>query len=350
MMSGQANADHRDPGAIGVPGILLTHAIHPLAQARLAELGAVRVAPDTSFDTLRRYASGCEVVVVRAPLPEDIFATASSLIGAVRHGAGVDMIPIEAATAHGVLVANVPGVNASTVAEHVMGAMVRLARGGAAVAAPLLAGRSAGWARARAIADEGFELAGRTVGLVGYGHVGRAIARVCTLALGMRVLAHTRNGIGEGASWAAPATLPEVLQAADFLVLACPLTSATRGLIGAAQLAMLRPTAFVINVARGPVVQEAALIEALRSGRLAGAALDVFDTQPLPDDHPYWQMPQVLITPHVAGISADSMLRMGQAAAEAVADLLRGDVPAHCINPQAIAAFRQRVGSRGRAG
>jgi D-3-phosphoglycerate dehydrogenase len=350
MKSGPTFPDQPGRGPAGARGILLTHAIHPLAQARLAELGSVRVAPDTSFDTLRRSARDCTVVVVRAPLPDDIFAAAPTLLGAVRHGAGVDMIPLEAATAHGVLVANVPGVNAGTVAEHVMGAMVRLARGGTAVTAALTAGRSAGWASARAIADAGFELAGRTVGLVGYGHVGRAIARVCAAGLGMRVLAHTRSGIPDGESWASPATLPEVLQQADFLVLACPLTASTRGLIGGAQLAMLRRTAFLINVARGPVVQEAALIEALRAGQLAGAALDVFDTQPLPDDHPWWQMPQVLISPHVAGISADSMLRMGHGAAQAVADLLRGEVPAHCINPQAIAAFRQRLVDAGRAG
>ena len=108
-----------------MPRILLTQAIHPLAQARLAELGEVVVAPDTSAETLRRSADGCEVVIVRAPLPDDIFDAAPSLIGAVRHGAGVDMIPIERPTAHGVLVANVPGVNANAVAEHVLRSMLQ---------------------------------------------------------------------------------------------------------------------------------------------------------------------------------------------------------------------------------
>ena len=325
--------------------ILLTQAIHPLAQARLAELGEVVVAPDTAPDTLRACAVGCEVVMVRAQLPDDIFATATSLIGAVRHGAGIDMIPIAAATAHGVLVANVPGVNANAVAEHVLRSMLQLARHAVPMASRLRELR-AGWAQARAFADAGFELAGRTVGLVGFGHVGRAIARLCGTGLSMTVLAHTRSPLVPGELIARRVPLPELLAQSDFVVLACPLTDATRGLIGASELALMKRGACLINVARGPVVQEEALIEALQSGRLAGAALDVFDAIPLRDDHPYWKLEQVLITPHVAGITQDSMLRMGHAAVLAVAQLLRGEMPPNCVNPQAWPVFLRRIESR----
>ena len=321
--------------------ILLTQAVHPAVQARLAELGEVRVAADTLPDTLRRDAAGCSVVVVRAPLPDDIFDAAPSLVGAVRHGAGVDMIPIEAATAHGVLVANVPGANAHTVAEHVLLSLLHLARRRGSVQARLQTGPE-GWAAARALADTGFELPGRTIGLVGYGHVGQAIARLCS-GLAMRVLAHSRSGPRAGAPAAEHVALRALLSRSDFVVLACPLTTQTRGLIGAAELAAMRPGACLVNVARGPVVQEAALIDALRSGRLAGAALDVFDVQPLREDHPYRQMEQVLLTPHVAGITEDSMRRMGLGVAIAVEHLLRADVPPNCINPQAEAAFRLRA-------
>jgi D-3-phosphoglycerate dehydrogenase len=321
--------------------ILLTQAIHPDVQARLAELGEVRVAADTLPDTLRRDAAGCSVVVVRAPLPDDIFDAAPSLVGAVRHGAGVDMIPIEAATARGVLVANVPGANAHTVAEHVLLSLLHLARRHGSVQARLRNGPE-GWAAARAVADTGFELPGRTIGLVGYGHVGQAIARLCS-GLAMRVLAHSRSGPRTGASAAEHVALPALLSRSDFVVLACPLTAQTRGLIGAAELAAMRPGACLVNVARGPVVQEAALIDALRSGHLAGAALDVFDVQPLREDHPYRRMEQVLLTPHVAGITEDSMRRVGLGVAIAVEHLLREDVPPTCINPQAEAAFRLRA-------
>ena len=337
--------------------ILLTQAIHPQAQARLAELGEVLVAPDTQADTLRRSAAGCEVVVVRAQLPDDIFTAAPSLVGAVRHGAGVDMIPIAAAIASGVLVANVPGVNANAVAEHVLRSMLALARNSAPMALRLRQ-RGAGWALARAWSDGGFELAGRTVGLVGFGHVGQAIARICVQGFGMRVLTHTRAALLATTSATAAGSppppipslpaiatrvlLPELLAQSDFVVLACPLTDETRGLLGAAQLALMRSGSFLVNVARGPVVVQDALVAALQSGHLAGAALDVFDTIPVPDDHPYWQMENVLLTPHVAGITDDSMLAMGYGVAQAVAHLLRGEVPPHCINPQAAAAFMRR--------
>jgi len=323
--------------------ILLTQAIHPQAQARLAEQGDVIVAPDTAPDTLRACAVGCQVVMVRAQLPDDMFDAAASLIGAVRHGAGVDMIPLAAATARGVLVANVPGVNANAVAEHVLRSMLQLARHSGPMALRLRQ-RSAGWATARAFADAGFELAGRTLGLIGFGHVGRAIARLCGTSLSMTVLAHTRSPLAPDEIVVRRVPLRELLARSDFVVLACPLTDATRGLIGASELALMKRGACLVNVARGPVVQEQALIEALRSGRLAGAALDVFDAVPLRDDHPYWEMEQVLITPHVAGITEDSMLRMGHAAVLAVAHLLRGEVPPNCINPQAVPAFMKRLG------
>jgi len=327
---------------LSVPRILLTQSIHPQAQARLAEQGEIIVAPNAAPATLRALAIGCEVVIVRAQLPDDIFDAAASLIGAVRHGAGVDMIPIAAATARGVLVANLPGVNANTVAEHVLRSMLQLAR----LSAPMtlrLRERSAGWARARALADAGFELAGRTLGLVGFGHVGRAIAHLCGAGLSMTVLAHTRSTWLTGERLALRVPLAELLAQSDFVVLACPLTDETRGLIGAPELALMKRGACLVNVARGAVVAEPALIEALQSRRLAGAALDVFDAIPLRDDHPYWGMEHVLITPHVAGITEDSMQRMGHAAVLAVTHLLRGEVPPNCINPQAATAFLQRL-------
>jgi D-3-phosphoglycerate dehydrogenase len=330
---------------LSLPRILLTQSIHPQAQARLAEQGEIIVAPNTAPATLRACAIGCEVVIVRAQLPDDIFDAAASLIGAVRHGAGVDMIPIAAATARGVLVANLPGVNANTVAEHVLRSMLQLARHSAPMTLRLRE-RSAGWAKARALADAGFELAGRTLGLVGFGHVGRAIAHLCGAGLSMTVLAHTRSPWATGERLARRVPLPELLAQSDFVVLACPLTDETRGLIGAPELALMKRGACLVNVARGAVVAEPALIEALQSRRLAGAALDVFDAIPLRDDHPYWEMEQVLITPHVAGITEDSMQRMGHAAVLAVTHLLRGEVPPNCINPQATTAFLQRLESQ----
>lgn len=325
-----------------LPRVLLTNAIHPEAHARLARSADLVVAPDTHADTLRRAAESCTVVVVRSQLPDDIFNAAATLIGAVRHGAGVDMIPVEAATARGVLVANVPGVNANAVAEHVLGSMLSLARQTQQVSTML---REQGWAAARAAAESGVELRGRTLGVVGFGHVGQAVARLAHLGLGMRVLAHSRSPWREPA-YATAATLDELMAHSDVVVLACPLTPQTRGLVGAAQLARMRRGSWLVNVARGPVVDEAALLDALQRGHLAGAALDVFDTQPLRTDHPFWQMPQVLLTPHAAGVTEDSMRAMGLGAVEAVEHLLRGECPPTCVNRQALPVFTARIGAR----
>ncbi|MEO8153638.1 MAG: hydroxyacid dehydrogenase [Rhizobacter sp.] len=325
-----------------MPRVLLTNAIHPAAHAQLAHSAEIVVATDAHADTLRRAAQGCAVVIVRAQLPDNIFDAAPELIGAVRHGVGVDMIPIEAATAHGALVANVPGVNANAVAEHVLRSMLSLARQTQQVSAVL---RQQGWAAARAAAESGVELRSRTVGIVGFGHVGQAVARLAHLGLAMRVLAHSRTPWRDDAQ-AIAVTLDELMAQSDVVVLACPLTPQTRGLIGAAQLARMRPGSWLINVARGPVVDETALLDALRRGHLAGAALDVFDTQPLRADHPFWQMTQVLITPHAAGVTDDSMRAMGLGAVAAVEHLLRGECPPTCVNPQALPAFAARMQTR----
>ena len=235
---------------------------------------------DTAPDTLRACAIGCDVVIVRAQLPDDIFDAAASLIGAVRHGAGVDMIPIAAATARGVLVANVPGVNANTVAEHVLRSMLQLARHSAPMTLRLRE-RSAGWAKARALADAGFELR-RTHARAGRLRPRRPGDRapVWRGPVDDRARTHAVRRGPPATHLARRVPLPELLAQSDFVVLACPLTDETRGLIGAPELALMQRGACLVNVARGPVVDEPALVEALQSRRLAGAALDVFDAQP----------------------------------------------------------------------
>ena len=148
------------------------------------------------------------------------------------------------------------------------------------------------------------ELGGRTLGLVGLGSVGEAIA-VRARALGLRVLAvrkHPRPGAGPADEQWGPERLPDLPARADFVVLAPPLTAETRGLIGREQLARMKPEAVLVNLGRGKLVDEDALIEALRDGRIAGAALDVFRDEPLPAASPLWEMPQVIVTPHVSGL------------------------------------------------
>jgi D-3-phosphoglycerate dehydrogenase len=312
------------------PLVVLTQGIDADALSLLQRAARVQVLPDTAPDTIRQAVAQAHAVMVRAPLPDDVFACGPGLLGAVRHGAGVDMIPIDAATQAGVPVANVPGVNAATVAEYVLGQMLQSARRLARVDQHL---RSQGWLAARALADSGRDLGGRTLGIVGAGAIGAALARAAGLGLGMRVLGHRRS-IGPLPEPMQRASLDDLLEQADYLALCCPLTEQTRGLIGARELARMKPGAVLVNVSRGPVVVESALIAALASGHLGGAVLDVYQTQPLPADSPLRGFDNVLLSPHMAGITADSMRRMGVLAVQQTLDLLAGRRPAHLVNPE----------------
>ena len=317
--------------------IFSTHPLHPAVTERLAAAGDYRVASAPTAEAILAEGAAAEVLIVRAPVPPQYFSAAGQLRAAVRHGAGLDMIPVEAATAAGVLVANVPGANAATVAEHVIFAAIGLLRGFRAMDADL---RSRGWAAGRAHADAGRDLGPRRLGILGFGNIGRALQRMAD-GFGMTVMACTRR----------PETLPDTVRAvsldalvaeADVLVLCCPLTPDTRGAINAARIARMKPGAILINVSRGPVVDTDALVAALANGHIGGAALDVFDNQPLPPDSPLWAMRNVILTPHMAGITEDSMLRMGQTVADEVFRILAGRLPQNLCNPAVEARYRAR--------
>ncbi len=323
---------------MAMPLVLSTHALHRDAAAALAPHARLAVASALDPATLLREGADADAIIVRAPLPPALFARAPKLRAAVRHGAGLDMIPLPEATAAGVLVANVPGANARSVAEYVVFSILALVRRFRRIDGDL---RAHGWAAGRAHADDAGEIFGRTAGIVGPGAVGRAVRDMLAGAFGMRVLATGRGPVPAGF---AARDLDTLLAQSDILVLCCPLTEDTRGLIGAAQLARMPPHAVLVNVARGAVVDEAALISALRERTIAGAALDVFATQPLPLEHPFFGLDNVVLTPHLAGITGESMRRMGLGAVAEVARVLAGEPPAALANPAALPRFRARFG------
>lgn len=317
--------------------IFSTHPLHPEVTARLQAAGEYVVASAPTAAAILAEGLGAEVLVVRANIPPAYFAGAQNLRAAVRHGAGLDMIPVEEATAAGVLVANVPGVNAATVAEHAIFAAIALRRRFRAMDAAL---RSKGWAAGRAFGDAGRDLGGAKVGILGMGNIGRAVAKLAQ-AFGCEVLSTTRRPETFPAG-VRGVTLDALAAQSDVLILCCPLTPETRGALSAARIASMKPGAVVINVARGPVVDTAALIAALQTGALGGAALDVFDEQPLPKDSPLWALENVILTPHVAGITEDSMFRMGMGAVQEVLRILDNRLPENFCNPEVETAYRAR--------
>ncbi len=319
------------------PLIYSSMALHPVATDLLQQAGRLKVASALDAETQIREARVADVIIVRAPLPAALFDDAPKLRCAIRHGAGIDMIPYDEATRAGVLIANVPGANAPTVAEHVFMSALLLFRQFRRVDRNL---RATGWTAGRAHADRNIDLAGATIGIVGYGNVGREVARIAREGFGMNVLAFARQAKREGGVEFVP--LDQLVSRAGIVVLCVPLTAQTRGLIDARLIGLMRKDAVLVNVSRGPVVVDDALIEALQKDRIRGAALDVFTEQPLPPDHPYFQFDNVIITPHMAGITEDSMMRMGVGAAEQAVQVLNGELPANLRNAEAVERYRSR--------
>jgi D-3-phosphoglycerate dehydrogenase len=321
-----------------MPVIFSTHDLHPRATAMLEGAGRLQVASALDPATLVAETREAEIVIVRAPLPPEIFSGVHRIRAAIRHGAGLDMIPVEAATAAGVLVANVPAVNARSVAEHVIFACLALLRRFRMMDRDL---RSGGWLAGRDHANLTHELSGRRIGIVGMGAVGRQVAEIAGKGFGLEVWGNSRSGAGFP-GYVRFAGVDEIAAASDIVVLGCPLTPETTGLMNAGRIAAMKPGAILVNVSRGPVVDDQALIAALAGGRLLGAALDVFAAQPLPADHPYYGFDNVIVTPHMAGITEESMMRMGLGAAEEALRILRGGLPVNLRNPEAEAAYRRR--------
>ncbi|PZW50492.1 D-3-phosphoglycerate dehydrogenase [Humitalea rosea] len=316
--------------------VALTDPIDPAGEALLRAAGhAVELPGAAGLDALLARA---DAVVVRRKLPDDLAARAPRLLAAVRQGVGVDMIPVEDCTAHGILVANVPGANADSVAEFAIAQMLAIARHAEGMYAELLA---KGWDIARGRTATASELRGRTLGIIGVGAVGRRLAEIALHGFRMRVIGHRRDRAAMPPD-VTYADLDTIFSESDYIALACPLTAETRGLASAARIARMRPGAWLLNLARGPVVEGTALLAALREGRIGGAALDVYDEQPLAADHPLRALPNVLLTPHAAGLSREAVVRMSTGAAEDTIRILRGERPRNFVNPSAWEASRDR--------
>lgn len=316
------------------PIVLLTNPIHQLAHERLARHANVLVAPAVDAASLNHAVANVDGLIVRAQLPDDIFQHQRRLKGVVRHGVGLDMIPVEHATRAGIPVSNLPGSNTASVVEYCLSMMLHFCR---PMDELVITPDVSEWDTRRARASTVRELNGLTLGIVGVGTIGKQLARIA-LALGMKVLGVTRSG----------ANVPTGVEAVDkhtafsqahIIVLACPLTAETRGLVDDATLNIMRSDAILINVARGPVVVRDALLGRLRSGQLAGAALDVHDEQPIAAHTYPTDLPGLELTPHIAGITETSMRRMSENAVDEMLRLLRGEEFKNLVNP----AFRNHA-------
>jgi D-3-phosphoglycerate dehydrogenase len=257
----------------------------------------------------------------------EVIERAENLKAIGRAGIGVDNIDVEAATESGILVANAPESNTVAAAEHTLAMMLAAARRIPAADSSL---RNGEWNRS---AFKGVEVAEKTLGLVGLGHVGIIVARGA-VGMGMRVLAfdpYVSEDRMRSMNVERAESLDEIFEHSDFVSLHVPRTPQTTGMVDAGALEKMKPTAYLINVARGGIVDEMALYNALKEGTIAGAALDVFQQEPTTDS-PLFALPNIVVTPHLGASTAEAQDRAGVTAAEQVASALRGAVPMHAIN------------------
>ena len=304
-----------------------------LAQLRIGLAGAAEVeevALPYGFMTEDEERSAAERLATAAGLLVRIGYVRRGLIEALPrlrvitlHGVGVDQVDVAAARERGIVVTNVPGANAQAVAELTIALMLAVYRRICVADRKVRAGD---WAGARTVGEE---LQGKTLGIVGLGNIGRRVARLGR-AFGMEVLAYAPRP-AQAEEDARLVDLDTLLRSADVVSLHAPQTAETTGLIDAGKLALMKPTAILVNTARGLLVDEAALVDALRRGRLAGAGLDVHAQEPPDPGNPLLTMDRVVLTPHVASSTRGALARIALRAGEDMARVLRGEEPLHPV-------------------
>ena len=306
--------------------------------------------PDLEIEERILKTAGCEVVARNCKTEDELIALVAdadavitqfarinaAVIGAmtraraiVRYGIGVDNVDLDAARARGIAVSNIPDYCIDEVADHTLAYILGLTRQVVAHTADLRAGN---WRLAVPV-PEMKALRDQTVGVIGFGRIGREVVSRL-LPFKCRVFVHDPvvSAADITAAGAAAATLDEIFSTADIITLHCPSTPATRRIIGPASLGKMKPGALLINVARGDLVDTAALVAALQSKRVAAAALDVFDPEPLPADHALRTLPNVIIAPHIASVSVVAVQKLREGAATRAATAARGELPPNVVN------------------
>ena len=298
--------------------ILVTGAdLAPQAVAMLHDFDIVyagKECPEDLLEALCKQHQPVAMVVRYGRISARVIAASERLRVISKHGTGIDNIDSAAAKARGVVVRAAAGANAPAVAEHTWALILACAKGVVPLDARMREGH---WDKST---HKSLELKGRTLGLVGLGAIGRMVATTGS-ALGMRVVAYDPFASSFPAGIES-VTLEQLFASADVVSLHCPLTAQNANMINATSLASMRDGAIVVNTARGGLIDEAALADALRSGKLRGAGLDSFQVEPFTPGHAFVGLPNVVLTPHVGGVTADAYIGMGTGAAQNILDEL----------------------------
>ncbi len=311
--------------------VLIVQPIHQSGIKLLKKEVEVILASDSSVETVRKEIKGIHAVIVRtAPFTREIIESADKLEVIGRHGVGVDNIDIETASERGIPVVHTPNANMISVAEHTIGFILALAK---RLIISDRATRQGNFALREEFAAS--DLDGKILGIIGVGRVGSTLAKKCRAAFSMKVLAYDPYLSPEKAKEMKLSlcdSLPELLKESDFVSIHVPLTRDTEGLIGERELKLMKPTAFLINVCRGRIVDERALARALKERWIAGAASDVFSQEPPDPDNPLLKMENIILSPHMAALTKECVIRMATGAAQGVLDVLKGNKAKYIAN------------------
>lgn len=309
--------------------VLLPKAIDPSGPESISDFAeCTGIDEYDSYDAALADIGRYDAVIVRvATLDADVIDRADRLRVIAKHGAGLDNVDIEAASNRGIVVCNTPGANARSVAEHAVALLFAVRRNLRTADRHV---RSGGWDRG---AFSGHELTGDTLGLFGFGAIAREMADLAH-GMGQTVLAYDPYVADDDVPTRVERVggLPELFTRSDAVSIHAPLTGETRRAVSTEELAALGDGGVLINTSRGPIVDEGALIEALETGTVNGAGLDTFEEEPPGVDHPLYDRDDVLLTPHVGGVTDEALARMSQRAAANVRAVYEGELPASTVN------------------
>lgn len=298
--------------------------------------------PEITEDEVAHAISDVDAIVSSPllPLTRKVIETAPNLKIIAQHGLGYDNIDIEAASDNNVIVTIALEEGPHAVAEHTIGFMIALSRKFSLATGSIKRGE---WKPAEM---RGFELLGKTLGIIGLGRIGSTVAKMVQV-FGMKVIAYDPYIVSERAKevGAQLVDLITLLKEADYISIHTPLTEETRGLISEKEFQLMKKGVFIINCARGAIIDEEALYNALKQGHVAGAAIDVFSKEPPPPDHPLFELPNVLFTPHTAGFTMESSVRLAISVAEDIINVLKGIPPKieKVVNKSVLESFYRKT-------
>ncbi len=312
--------------------VLLTEPINPAGIEILNQVAEVIENGGKEASSIIEKGKEADGVLIRsAKITDEIMAAMPNLKVIGKHGIGVDNIDVEAATRRGIMVVNAPESNVNAVAEHSLCMILALSKHLLQMDKEV---RNNNFAMRTQV--ENIELSGKKLGLLGFGRIARLLAKKCK-ALDMEILAYDPFITKEQAKDAGVEkveTLEEILEISDFISLHLPLTKETQNLIGKNQLLKMKKSAFIINAARGGIINEADLYEALTQNIIKGAALDVFNDEPPKADSPLFTLPNVLLSPHNAALTDNALVAMATQSAQGICEVLSGKKPTYLVNPQ----------------